>query len=88
MQAQEKIGQRPQSATGEINILSKEGDTKHYWNASDPSEVASVKAVFDAFRSRGYTAARMGRAGTAGEVITEFDPSAGSILFIPRVAGG
>lgn len=88
MQTPTEACKKPQEATGEISILTEKGDTKHYWNAADPSEVAAVGAVFDECRAKGYTAARMGRGGARGEVITEFDPSAHSIVFIPPVRGG
>jgi hypothetical protein len=71
----------------EMSILGKNGDTKCYWDPSDADSVSAAKLTFDSYHGRGYTAARMAN-GTTGATITEFDPTAGSILFIPALQGG
>lgn len=75
--------------TGVMSIMGKEGDTKHYWNVDNSSEVDAAREVFNAHRSRGYAAFRMTPGGEqSGEQLREFDPTAGSILFIPQMQGG
>lgn len=80
--------QRPADATGVMSIMGKEGDTKYYWNARDADEARIAKEVFDAHHKKGYRAFHMNKKGDQGEQMDEFDPSAGSILFIPQMQGG
>lgn len=77
--------------TGVMSIMGREGDTKHYWNARNQAEVDVAREVFTEHRSRGYLAFAMNRNRgneTQGEQMHEFDPAAGSILFIPQMQGG
>lgn len=75
-------------ATGVMSIMGKEGDTKHYWNVKKWDDVQSAKEVFDLYRKKGYLAFSMNKKGDQGEQMVEFDPSAGSILFVPPMQGG
>lgn len=78
----------PNDATGHMSVMGKDGDTKFYWNAKDPEQVAAAKEIFDAHRGKGYCAFHMSSKGDQGEQMGEFDPDAGSILFIPQMQGG
>lgn len=73
---------------GEISVLTKEGDTKHFWDPQNKDEVKAAAAIFKSYKDQGFIAAKMNRKGEKGEVIKEFDPSASSILFIPQMTGG
>jgi hypothetical protein len=75
---------------GQFRKLDKNGDTKTEWDPTKPDEVATAREVFTLYKSQGYAAARMDheRNDSAGEVIHEFDPDAGVILFIPQFQGG
>ena len=72
---------------GQLRKLDQTGDTQHEWDASKPDEVTMAEEVFALYRSQGYSAARMEN-DTAGEIITDFDPAAGVIIFVPQMRGG
>lgn len=82
--------QAPSDATGHMAVMNHEGDTKHYWNAKDPEQVEMARATFVRYRSQQYIAFQMNAKGeqvTDGQM-TEFDPEAESILFLPQFQGG
>lgn len=79
---------RPSDATGTMSIMGKEGDTKYHWSACNPDQVAMARETFDAHRGKGYLAFRMNDKSNQGDQMTEFDPAAESILFIPQMQGG
>lgn len=62
------------------------GDTKVWWEPSDPASVEVAAQVFARYRTMGYRAFRM--TGTNGEQMVEFDPSVRAILLIPQMQGG
>lgn len=68
--------------------MGKEGDTKFYWNAGNPDQTQVAKEVFDSHRSKNFLAFKMNAKGDQGEQMTEFDPTAESVLFIPQMQGG
>jgi hypothetical protein len=76
------------NATGEIAVMGKEGDSKHYWNVKNWDEVRLAKEVFDKYVGAKFKPYNMNSKGDKGEPMSEFDPSAGSILFIPAMQGG
>ncbi len=86
MKSQPKTGNE-QGATGEMIVMNAEGDTKHYWNIHNWSEVEAAKETFDVYKRKGFTAFSMIR-GKQSKQLQEFDPAAGSILFVPLMAGG
>jgi hypothetical protein len=71
----------------EMSILGKNGDTKVFWDPANADSVSAASITFHSYIGRGYTAARMSNGGT-GEALGEFDPNAGSILFVPPLQGG
>lgn len=68
--------------------MGKEGDTKFHWNKNDPKSVEAAKEVFDQHRAKSYLAFSMNAKGDQGEQMKDFDPEAGSVLFIPQMQGG
>lgn len=72
---------------GQIRTLDESGDTRQDWDPNNPAEVASARAVFELYQSRGFMAARMEN-DRAGDVIREFDPNAGTIILMPQMQGG
>ena len=72
---------------GELRKLDQNGDTKHEWDPSKPAEVEVARDLFTLYKSQGFAAARMEN-DVAGEILREFDPTAGAILFIPQMQGG
>lgn len=71
----------------EMSIMNAEGDTKCYWDPSNPESVAIAAETFETYRGRGYRAFAMD-SGTSGEIMDDFDANVGSILFVPPMAGG
>lgn len=81
--------QKPIDATGEISVMGKTGDSKHFWNCKKMDEVLVAKEVYDRYSKLNYRAFLMAPDGSGtGEQMREFDPCAGSILFIPPMVGG
>lgn len=78
----------PATATGRMAVMGRNGDTKFFWNAREWNEVEAAKAVFDLYKSKGFAAFKMDDKGDQGEQMNEFDPSAGSILFLVPLVGG
>lgn len=78
-----------------LRILSHLGDSAISWDAEraatgDAEAQAAVQAaeeIFAAERARGATAFRT-VPGQPAERLERFDPRAGEIIMIPRIAGG
>jgi len=73
---------------GEIRYLDKTGDQKVIWNPENDDEVEAAEATFDMLKDKGFTAYRVKKDGTQGKKITKFDPKAGRIIMVPKLAGG
>ena len=69
-------------------MIGRQGDTRVAWNPENIKEVAAAKKVFNEYLSRGFTAFATTGSGGKGKQITEFDPGAKEILFVPPMAGG
>lgn len=66
-----------------------EGDHKIAWDPNDPNSVEEARRSFDALvRDKKYLAFKTADPGDKGEQIREFDPSAGTIIMTPPMAGG
>lgn len=76
--------------TGVLIIPSHDtGHAKYEWDVGSTTDTAEARAHFNAMRKKGYTAYRVDpKSGDKGEIIKEFDPSAGQIIMIPAFAGG
>jgi hypothetical protein len=72
----------------EYEVLDSTGHTTHTWKRKNASSVTEARLLYDTLTKAGYLAARMTRSKTQGEMMTEFDPSAGRVMFIPPCAGG
>jgi len=70
-----------------MSIMNDEGDTKITWDPVNPASVEVASTAFASYRSQGYQAFAM-TSGTTGEQMEGFDPSVGSIVFIPQMQGG
>lgn len=80
---------KPATATGEMSVMGREGDTKFYWDVHNWTEVEAAKATFDLYKGKGFAAFHMTPKGKQdGEQMKDFDPAAGRILFIPQMQGG
>lgn len=70
-------------------VMNVSGDKKTIWDRTKPTEVEAAKKEFEFFRSKNYLAYKVvGKDGTKGEILREFDPEAERIIFAPQMAGG
>lgn len=76
------------TGTGTLCVMDHTGDTKLMWDRARPDEVDAARATFDNLRKKGYLAYKVKADGAAGEVITEFDPTAEKVILCPPVVGG
>ena len=69
----------------------KHGDRRVVWNSNNFAEICDAKACFDELVMQGLTPYKVGVDGKpTSEVMTEFDPHAEEIFFVPMrlVQGG
>ena len=82
----------PPANHGMFRILTKEdGDKRVVWNKDSFDEIREAKAMFDKLVAEGLCPYKVGTNGQAtSAVMTEFDPYAEEILFLPirQVVGG
>lgn len=65
------------------------GDTKHIWDPNMPAEVEGMRAMYNTLKGKGYAAYRVKPDDHGkGEVMAEFDPRAGKVIFSPPLVGG
>lgn len=77
------------SAKHVMHELNRSGDTKVMWNPRDADEVENARKTFIRLLGKGFKAFRVSATGgQEGRAITEFDPNAEKIIFIPQLAGG
>jgi hypothetical protein len=68
-------------------VMDNSGDSRFEFDPADSAGVAEAMERFNELAGRGYTAAERTGSGTSRKV-TEFDPTAGEVLFMPRLVGG
>lgn len=77
---------------GVMRIMTpRDGDKRVTWDSRDFTQIREAKEMFDKCVAEGLVPYRVGVGGKATpEVMTEFDPSAEEILFLPirQVVGG
>lgn len=75
---------------GLMSTLDKSGDVRHMWDRNNEDEVDAARALFDRLTGDGgHIAYRaVGKKGTQGEVIREFDPAAERIILVRQLVGG
>ena len=74
-----------------LHITDASGDTRVMWDPSNRDEVKVAKAAFDAAKKQGMVGYAVDdETGKAkrGEVIAEFDPTAGKIIMTRQLQGG
>lgn len=77
------------TAVSELRIMDKSGDTRVTWTVGNEIEESIARSSFDAFHEKGYLAYRLDTAARGrGTQMREFDPSAGTIIMAPPLAGG
>jgi hypothetical protein len=68
-------------------VMDTSGDSRFEFDPADQAAVAEAMARFDQLTELGYTAAERTGSG-ASRKVTEFDPTATEVLFMPRLVGG
>jgi len=71
-----------------LHVLDHTGDTKVMWSPDNPDEVDAAKETFKRLKKKGYLAYTVRNDGEKGEVIQEFDKTAGRIILTPQLVGG
>src|SRR5690554_1997428 len=84
--------EKPPAFHGVMRVMTpKDGDKRITWDSRDFTQVREAKEMFDKCVAEGLVPYRVGVGGKAtSEVMTEFDPHAEEIIFVPirQVAGG
>lgn len=84
--------EKPPEGFGAFRIMTpKDGDKRVVWDKRDFAQIIEAKAMFDECVAQGLVPYLVGLDGRAtAEVMTEFDPHAEEIIFLPiaMVAGG
>lgn len=83
------LQRKPRPGDSEAAIMSGRGDTKIVWNPENEVEVNAIRKMFDELKKAKYNAYHVtGKDGDKGELMKEFDPKAGRVIFAPAFAGG
>jgi hypothetical protein len=69
-------------------VMDRNGDTRHEFDPTDQSSLATAEARFHELTGKGFRAVALGKHGAPGELVRKFDPQAEQTLFIPQLAGG
>lgn len=72
----------------ELIVMDQTGDTRSIWNPDNEDEVAAARVQYDKLKRKGYLAYTVKADGGQGEVIRDFDPTAGKIIMTPPLQGG
>lgn len=64
-------------------MTAQDGDKRVVWDAYDLNQIEDAKAMFDELVLQGMVPYCIGRDGKPAEVMTEFDPGAEEVLFLP-----
>jgi len=74
---------------GEMRIMGSEGDVKVIWDKDKDIEVLVAKEQFEKLMEEGYTAFEVGLRGKkTSKRVEEFDADLGSLIMVPKIAGG
>jgi hypothetical protein len=68
-------------------VMDSSGDSRFEFDPADGAAVSEAMERFEVLTAAGYTAAERTGPGTSRKV-TEFDPTAAEVLFMPRLVGG
>ena len=82
--------QAPERTANSLHITDETGDTRIMWDPAIADEVTTAKAAFDAAKKKGMLAYSVDpdSGGRTGEVIREFDETAGKIIMVRQTRGG
>jgi hypothetical protein len=68
-------------------VMDHRGDSRHFFERTDPKGLAEAERRFKQLTDQGFTAATR-KAGSELKVTRSFDPTAEETLFYPRLVGG
>ncbi|HKD26584.1 MAG TPA: hypothetical protein VKC66_11875 [Xanthobacteraceae bacterium] len=68
-------------------VMDNSGDSRFEFDPADGAAISEAMERFQVLTALGYTAAEWTGPGTSRK-LTEFDPTAAEVLFIPRLVGG
>jgi hypothetical protein len=71
----------------EMSVMDEHGDTKVYWDPSNPESVLVASEAYALQITRGCRAFAMVN-DTQGEIMDAFDPNVSSVVFVPPLQGG
>lgn len=71
-----------------MHELNETGDTPFEFNINDEYDVSRARQFFDKKLSDGFNAYYVDPFGIEEDVMSEFDPKAGKIIFAPPVKAG
>lgn len=72
-----------------LEVMDGSGDTKILWSRDNPDEVEVARTAFNSLRAKKFNAFKIvGKDGSQGEQITEFDPNLERIIMVPAMRGG
>ena len=69
-------------------VMDRSGDTRHEFDAKDPSALVVAEQRFRELTGKGFRAVALTGECQPGSLINVFDPTVDRILFIPRLQGG
>lgn len=72
----------------EFNVLDTTGHTKTTFDPKNEEEVEVAREQFGSLIDRGFTAFYVDKRGEQTERMKKFDPKAGAIIFVPKIAAG
>jgi hypothetical protein len=69
-------------------VMDRSGDTRHEFDSSDVKAVALAEQRFMELTGKGFRAVALGKDGSPGKLMRDFDPTVEQSLFIPQLQGG
>jgi hypothetical protein len=69
-------------------VMDRTGDTRHEFDKADLEALARAERRFQELTSKGFRAVALGKDGSPGTLMRNFDPNVEQSLFIPQLQGG
>jgi hypothetical protein len=69
-------------------VMNRTGDTRHEFDVADSKAVALAEERFKELTGKGFRAVALGKDGTPGTLLRNFDPHVEQTLFMPQLQGG
>jgi hypothetical protein len=69
-------------------VMDRTGDTRHEFDKTDAEALARAERRFQELTGKGFRAVALGKDGSPGALMRNFDPNVEQSLFIPQLQGG